>query len=325
MRNEDGMEIDLKDIIFYWLLHYRSLIVAILLCASLFGLVGTYKEKSKPQIGNAKEVAEYSVIVSDDPDANTLNMPKKYITVEGIKGGISKSFAQSVVQGFKESEDGNIVFEVTIIEGADLDEKQVNQQEKSISKTQIIKYGVMGVAVAIFVHFMIFLIVYIVSDKIRTRFQLHNYLNIMELSSIRDAETILYKKKNALDNFLREKAGYKKCEDDSETVEEAMNVMVFKVKRLLGESKGTCNVLIAGRGSDKLKKAIYGKLSETFHNSSFVICEKSLDSAYGIERLINSDYIILAEQYGKTRFNALKEDIDLIKQEKILIAGAVWE
>jgi len=214
-------EMNLKDLLIYWALHFRS---AFILCICAFILLGCYKGynatlKEDAAVTESGEhtkddtvVTTYEVTVSNDPNLDASKFNKTYITVMGKEATIGQGIASAIIQNREDNSAKNVAYEISVkTEG----EKIIHVEKASYV---FIKYGVAGAVAMLFFHLLFFALKYAMSAEIITLAQQDEILGIPVLARKRDAIAVLYKGRGGMSCTLRRIGGLSVEESDMEHI-----------------------------------------------------------------------------------------------------------
>lgn len=327
--NEE-IEINLKDLLIYWLLHFRSMIVVSLIAFVVVGGLKTYnvmesedfvKTKTQSQEDDtygkdSQVVATYSLILTDTPTFDESISNVRYITIDGTDETTAKNIANAIMSNVEKNNEENVIYEISI-----LGEEQ--EQEKVYPSVVFIKYGLGAAIVFLCLHATCWSMRYILTGRIRTKSQQKSMFNICQLGGLRDGEINLYKRHSKIDIWLRTVGGYEEFSED-----ECLKMVVINLKLLLNKAKQESekiNVLITGQASNTFKEKVSAEISREFYNVKCNMVEDVIHKVSDMEKLMDADYLVFVEKYGITRYKKMHEEISYSLHSGVEIAGCVWE
>ena len=328
MNNE--LEINLKDLIIYWLIHFRSMIVLSVLGFFIVGSLRVYmvnsfaitekveamSQEDNQGIQDKQVVAAYRLVLSNDKDLDKSTMNIRYITIDGTDETTAKNIVNAFVANIENDIRENVIYEVNVIE-------EVEEVEEVDSSMEFIKHGFAASVILILIHAMWWSMIYISTGRIRTKSQQDALFEIMELGGLRTGEFKLYKGHSKIDLWLRSIAEYKEFSED-----ECMEMAIIKLKKLLSipnREKEKINIVITGQASCGLKERLIKDMAKAFDYVSCIEVADIINNASDLEKLLDADYVIFVERYGSTRWHKLSEEINHSLQAGVKIAGCVWE
>lgn len=330
---DQNKEVDLRDLLIYWALHFRS---AIVLCLCAFAIVGAYKgyitEQTELKMEeiyekNGKSFAQpdnkvntYQIVVTDDPNFDVKAAREIYITITGKDATNEQTIANALIESIKGDEKKNVVYEIRIVTDASV--------EVAIESPfhAFVKNGMIGAAGILFLHLLFFAMKYISSSVIMTVSQ-QEVLQVSVLAQKRGATVKLYKYRDWLSKALRKIGDFPLEEINIDNIADmaAANLKLETAKEKRQDNENSCRkILIAGEALMSDKRMIVEALSQRLEGVTFIIAESLKKNSQDREKLLNCDGVLFAEVYGKTVKTTALEEKQLVRFAKKMVLGSIW-
>jgi hypothetical protein len=328
MNQNTEFEINLKDLLIYWALHFRS---AFVLCVCAFILLGSYKgyqaetaaSQGEKSVEDSSTVTDYQMVVSGDPNFDAETSKKTYITVTGKDAATAQTIANALIQSMKGNDSKNAVYEIRI--KAEAEAEAVVGEVSPVHA--FIKYGIVGAVAMLFLHLLFFAIQYVASAVIITSSQQCEMLRIPVLSQKRGAAAKLYKHGTGLDRALRRAGGFAAEENDMNRVTDMAAANLKLELKAAGQQNAEIvgrRILVAGQAEASDKKALAEALAQRLEGITFTVAESLKGNPQDRERLLDCDGVLFAEVYGQTRRATALEEKSLVQSSEKMVLGSVW-
>ena len=319
-------EIDIKDLLVFWLLHFRSALIICIACALVLGGYKGFTSYRSNKINlQAKSVAEaegkefttvstksFEIILSNEENADISQFEKNQIIIKGDDNAWNKQIATAVLTVLEDKGFNNVVFEVI------LEEEHDATKMVSPVKTAL-KYGFIAIVISLFMHGLYYIVFYLTTSKYITCFHNITEHNIRTLVSLRDADIKLYKNKGFIDKILRKIGMYQK----EMPLAELNNLLISDIK-VLNHNNGKCNLLIAGQADIDIKNSIARALRNAFSDVSIEVADSIINNPCDREKIIINKNVIFIQQYGITQKQATAKEIEIVNYSNGNIIGNVW-
>ena len=332
-------EIDLKDLLVYWALHFRS---AIVMCVCAFIVLGMYKGYAAVQVerkNHAEEsfmadehgktednstITTYQMVVTDDPHFNSPKAPKTYITVTGKDAATGQSIANALIQSMQNNGGKNIVYEITIKTDGDTKMEANNLTEPFWHV--FLKNGIIGAVGILFLHLLFFALKYVMSPVIITESQEREVLCLPILGQRRGGAVELYKNHDSLSRILRWSGNF---QPDESSIERVDNMVVVNLKLELEKLKqnadnGCRTIMIAGQAAMTDKERLAEMLQKHLEGIPFVIAQSLKEEPLDRSKLLDCNCVLFAEVYGETRKASALEEKLIVQSAGKTVLGSIW-
>ena len=171
-----------------------------------------------------------------------------------------------------------------------------------------VKFGAIAAVAAFLFYALVLVVRYIVSAIVLTKSQFINRFALFDLGSTRDGEAVLYKHNGKSDKKIRAKGRI--GEDGRDAVKDAIsNLAVY--------GTDIKSVLVIGTGY-----AVKG-LKDQIKDKKVYTADSLTQDANARKLLLDVDSVILEVRYGITKFEDIKEQIELIELAGKPIAGYI--
>ena len=171
-----------------------------------------------------------------------------------------------------------------------------------------IKFGAIAMLAAFLFYALVLVVKYIVTAIVLTKAQFINRFALFDLGSTRDGEAVLYKHNGKWDKWMRMKG--RLGDDGNDAVKDVISNLTVYGKEIK-------SVLVIGTGD--AVKGIKDKLKDR----KVYTAESITKDAEARKLLLDVDSVILEVRYGISKFEDIKEQIELIELAGKPIAGYI--
>ncbi|MCH5342741.1 MAG: hypothetical protein J1E64_01790 [Acetatifactor sp.] len=199
------------------------------------------------------------------------------------------------------------------------DEKSDEGTEIAVAKPSVsVKYVVVGAVLFAFVYAGVFLVLYVLSGKLRTADELQRLYNISQMGLIvKDGE----KKKFFIDRWIDALRNWNKRQF---TREQSLELAAAAVKISAGKQELDTICLMGcdlKAGADVVCQELKQRLEQ--ENLAVKILDNVLYDASVMEELESAKGIVLVEKAGSTMYNEISRELELASRQGIKVLGGI--
>lgn len=184
-------------------------------------------------------------------------------------------------------------------------------------KKNVAKYGVIGFVAGFFLLLLWYCLSYALSGKLKTEDDIQKFLGVEKLVAYRKP----LKHQSKFDSFLRKHIGFTEGVEDKT---EAVRIAASAVDLKMGEAADYAdNILLVSSLGAKDVQVFKGEVQPILKDIIIEICSDSLRSAELLRMLKETKTVVLLEEAGTTRTEAMENEIRQIRNNGGNILGAV--
>lgn len=184
-------------------------------------------------------------------------------------------------------------------------------------KKDVVKYGVIGFAIGFFLLLLWYCLSYALSGKLKTEDDIQKFLSVEKLVAYRKP----LKHQSKFDSFLRKHIGFTEGVEDQT---EAVRIAAAAVELKAGVPEDCEDkILVVSTLEEKAVQAFKEEMQPSLKNISVGTCADSLRSAELLRMLKETKTVVLLEEAGTTRTEAMESEIHQLRNNGGKILGAV--
>lgn len=321
-------EIDLKILFTKTILHWRKLLILIILFAAIGGTFAYIKggkdisgdDSTQADTKDYDSIVESIKIYHDILDEDYRLLTESEIDYETRNNIINEiSLTKNMIASEKKDmskEELSYIEAVLAGEDAGLSLTSDTDSSQNTSNTKdIIKYAGIGVVLAIFLFGFVYAIIFIFDSKLNNVDDIENVFDIKLFCLSDDSRS----KKFIFDKWLYsslDKGKHLYKEDD------LVDIVSTNIKLI---NKDKSKVVIAGRYSDDVRKGIIDKIiKQSFDNGITVVYASDiLYDAKSLDMLSDAAYVVLSEKEDVSLYEEVVKEIKLLKEFDVKIVGCI--